>query len=146
MARRLLVPAVAALALVLGGCGGEETTGREGADRTNGKELFLSGADGNPSCASCHSLADAGTVAQVGPDLDQALGYSCEQGFAESTRFDVVLRQIDLARGAMPPDVVTGQDAVDVAAYVASVAGATVEGCEPSGGGGAGTTTAETSG
>ena len=42
----------------------------------------------------------------------------------------------------MPADIVTGQDAVDVAAYVASVAGKDIEGCDPSGD--SGTTTAET--
>jgi hypothetical protein len=33
----------------------------------------------------------------------------------------------------MPANLVTGQDADDVAAYVASVAGKTIEGCDPSG-------------
>jgi hypothetical protein len=35
----------------------------------------------------------------------------------------VTLDQIDLAAPPMPADIVEGQDAVDVAAYVASVAG-----------------------
>jgi mono/diheme cytochrome c family protein len=133
--RRLLALPFAAVALVLAGCGGEETTGMAGADRTNGKELFLNGKDGNPSCASCHTLADAGSVSTVGPNLDNALGYVCAQGFEESSIYSVVHGQIDLAQGAMPADLVVGQDAVDVAAYVASVAGAQIEGCEPSGGG-----------
>ncbi|HSK17014.1 MAG TPA: hypothetical protein VK915_12720 [Gaiellaceae bacterium] len=136
MTRRLFALPLAAAALLLAGCGGEETTGLEGADRTNGKELFLNGKDGNPSCASCHTLADAGSVSSVGPNLDDALGYVCAQGFEESTRYSVVHGQIDLAQGAMPADLVVGQDAVDVAAYVASVAGAGIEGCEPSGSGG----------
>jgi hypothetical protein len=67
----------------------------------------------------------------VGPNLDQAFGYSCRQGFDESTFFDVVRGQIDLPAegGEMPADIVTGQDAADVAAYVASVAGKNIEGC-----------------
>ncbi|MGH2451202.1 MAG: hypothetical protein ACRDGE_08020, partial [Candidatus Limnocylindria bacterium] len=66
-----------------------------------------------------------------GPDLDQAFGYACRQGFDESTFFGVVRGQIDLPAegGEMPPDLFTGQDAVDVAAYVASVAGRNIEGC-----------------
>ena len=49
----------------------------------------------------------------------------------------------------MPADIVTGQDAVDVAGYVASVAGKNLDGGDPSGDSGTttgGTTTAETSG
>ena len=101
----------------------------------------MSGANGKPSCGSCHTLADAGTAGTAGPNLDQALGYTCKQGFAEDTIYSVVHGQIDLAQGAMPPDLVTGQDADDVAAYVASVAGKNIEGCDPSGDQGAGTTT-----
>jgi mono/diheme cytochrome c family protein len=144
--RRLLVLPLAVAALALAGCGGEEATGFEGADRTNGKELF------QQTCASCHTLADAGTAGTTGPNLDTSLGFSCSQGFDEDTVFSVVLGQIDLAQGVMPPDLVTGQDAVDVAGYVASVAGKDIEGCDPSGDQGGATTgatdtgTAETGG
>ncbi len=141
MTARLAAVLLAAAVLVAAGCGGEETTGFDGANRSKGKELFVSGANGNPSCGSCHTLADAGTSGTVGPNLDQALGYSCKQGFAEDTVYSVVHGQIDLAQGAMPADLVTGQDADDVAAYVASVAGKNIEGCDPSGDQGAATTT-----
>ncbi|HXV56374.1 MAG TPA: c-type cytochrome [Gaiellaceae bacterium] len=140
MPRRLAVLLLAVAALGAAGCGGEDVTGRDGADRTNGKNLFVSGSEGKASCGSCHALADAGTVATVGPDLDEAFGYACRQGFDEETIFSVVHGQIDLASGAMPPDLVTGQDAVDVAAYVASVAGKDIEGCDPSGDVGGATT------
>ena len=63
-----------------GAGGGEEVTGQDGANRSNGKTLFVSGADGNASCGSCHTLLDAGTAGTVGPNLDQALGYGCSQG------------------------------------------------------------------
>ena len=131
----LAIVAVGA-ALLVGGCGGEETTGLSGADTARGKELFMNGAEGKQACGACHTLANAGTVAQVGPDLDQAFGYACSQGFDKDTFYSVVLGQIDLpARdGQMPADLVTGQDAVDVAAYVAGVAGEDVEGCETAGG------------
>jgi mono/diheme cytochrome c family protein len=124
---RLLALALVGAALLLAGCGGTPTTGLEGADEANGKRLFT----GEGRCGSCHTLADAGTVSQVGPNLDHAFGYACKQGFDESTFFDIVRGQIDLpARdGQMPPDLVTGQDAADVAAYVASVAGKDIEGC-----------------
>jgi mono/diheme cytochrome c family protein len=132
-----LLPVVAAL--LLAGCGGDEVTSFQDADRSAGKELFVA------NCGSCHTLADAATAGTVGPNLDQAFGYSCRQGFAEDTVYSIVHGQIDLAQGAMPADIVTGQDAVDVAAYVASVAGKDIEGCNPSGDQG-GTTTETTSG
>jgi len=139
---RTLAILLAAAALLAASCGGgdDEVTGMEGANRSNGKTLFVSGADGNASCGSCHTLLDAGTAGTVGPNLDAALGFSCSQGFEESTIYSAVRGQIDLAQGAMPADLVTGQDAVDVAAYVASVAGKDIPGCDPSGDQGAATT------
>jgi cytochrome c len=130
--RRWVTVKLAALLLVVtallhAGCGGDNVTGFEGANRSGGKELFVA------NCGSCHTLADAATAGTVGPNLDQAFGYSCRQGFAEDTVYSIVHDQIDLAQGAMPADIVTGQDAVDVAAYVASVAGKDIEGCNPSG-------------
>jgi mono/diheme cytochrome c family protein len=123
-------------ALLLAGCGGggEAVTDQSGADLAKGKTLF------SKTCGGCHVLADAATAGTVGPNLDQAFGFSCKQGFDHSTFFDVVRSQIDIpARdGQMPADLVTGQDAVDVAAYVASAAGKDVRGCgEEAGGGGA---------
>jgi mono/diheme cytochrome c family protein len=130
--KRLLALSAVGAALLVAGCGGgESVTSQARADVGNGKTLFLQGVDGKPSCGSCHTLADAATLSQIGPNLDQALGYACAQGFDKSTLFDVVRGQIDIPAqgGEMPADLVTGQDAVDVAAYVAGVAGSTVEGC-----------------
>jgi mono/diheme cytochrome c family protein len=115
--RRAVAVASLGAALVLAGCGGgEETTGRVGADTTNGKELFIE------KCGSCHVLSDAGTQGTTGPNLDDAFGYARLQGFDETTFYDITLQQIDLAAPPMPADLVTGQDAVDVAAYVAQAA------------------------
>ncbi len=116
--------AVAALVVLLAGCG--ETVGyTEGTgDRTNGKELFTA------KCGSCHTLADAGTTGTIGPNLDDAFAESRRNGLGESTFVQVVRDQIAYAiettsTGApgMPRDLVTGQDAIDVSSYVASVAG-----------------------
>jgi mono/diheme cytochrome c family protein len=115
--RRAVAVASLGAVLALAGCGAEEeTTGREGADTNNGKELFIQ------KCGSCHTLADAGTQGRVGPNLDNAFGYSRRQGFDETTFYDITLQQIDLAAPPMPADLVKGQDAVDVAAYVARAA------------------------
>lgn len=112
MGLRLAVLAPIAAALLAAGCGGEEAAPAQ-ADTNNGKRLFVE------RCGSCHILADAGTQGRTGPNLDHAFGYARRQGFDESTFYDVTLQQIDLAAPPMPADLVTGQDAVDVAAYVA---------------------------
>jgi mono/diheme cytochrome c family protein len=131
---RLVAIVLAVATHTVAGCGGDGGVGgQESANRSQGKALFVSGSEGKQSCGSCHTLLDAGTAGTIGPNLDQALGYSCAQGFAESTAYAAVLNQIQLAQGAMPADLVTGQDAVDVAAYVASVAGKDIPGCDPSG-------------
>ncbi len=128
--RAAAVLASLAAALLLTGCGtgGSQAGIPEGIDLANGKTLFINGKDGRPACGSCHTLAEAGTTGQVGPNLDDAFGYDRKQGFDESSFYDVTHRQIALAAPPMPDDLVTGQDAVDVAAYVAAVAGTEIAG------------------
>lgn len=108
-----LLVALPAVAIAAAGCG------QETPDLANGKALFVE------RCGSCHALARASTTGQTGPDLDQAFGPARRQGLGEGTFEGVVLDQIaNVLRGsAMPADLVTGQDARDVAAYVAEVAG-----------------------
>ncbi|MDX6388478.1 MAG: quinohemoprotein ethanol dehydrogenase [Gaiellaceae bacterium] len=64
------------------------------------------------TCGGCHTLADAGTKGAVGPNLDQLK--------PDAARVE---RQILNGGKIMPPKLLTGQDAKDVAAYVAAVAG-----------------------
>ena len=115
--RSFVTVSLLAIALAVAGCGGEEASGLEGANPTVGKGLFVE------KCGSCHTLQDAATASQVGPNLDDAFMRSRQEGFDDSTLFRVTLDQIDLAVPPMPADLVEGQDAADVAAYVASVAG-----------------------
>jgi mono/diheme cytochrome c family protein len=113
----LAVPlVVVALALAIGcqsGTGGLE----EGGSAANGKQLF------QEKCAGCHALADAGSQSTVGPNLDDAFAGVRKQGFKQDTIANVVADQIKYAVAPMPQNLVTGSDADDVAAYVASVAG-----------------------
>jgi len=109
----LLLPLAAALSAAGCGTGGKAV----GGDVQNGKKLFAS------TCAACHTLADANAQGTRGPNLDDAFAADRKQGFAQSSIQDIVLDQIRLAQGQMPPNLVRGQDAQDVAAYVASVAG-----------------------
>jgi cbb3-type cytochrome c oxidase subunit III len=120
----LVVLALAASAL-LAACG--DTVGYTEAssgDRIHGKELFKQG------CGSCHTLADAGTTGTIGPNLDYAFLQSRKNGLGEDTILQVVRGQMAYSvtkpsTGApgMPRNIFTGQDADDVATYVASVAG-----------------------
>ena len=103
------------MVLVAAGCG---TGGKAvGGDAGHGKQLF------NQKCAGCHTLADAGAQGKVGPSLDDAFAPDRKQGFKDSSIRDLVLDQIRFAQGKMPPMLVKGQDAQDVAGYVAAVAG-----------------------
>src|SRR5262249_24696469 len=74
----------------------------------------------------CHTLAAAGATGMVGPNLDTTFGIVRAQGFDESTIRDVVRGQIaypetETAAGGpgMPANLVTGQDAQDIAIFVA---------------------------
>jgi mono/diheme cytochrome c family protein len=125
-----------ALALVVGGLAflaGCDAS--EDADLDRGRALFLQ------KCGTCHTLAQAGSTADIGPDLDASFaGARADGGFDNDTVEGIVQQQIanprEIEEGVpnyasifMPADLVTGQDAEDVAAYVASVAG--IPGAKP---------------
>jgi cytochrome c553 len=86
------------------------TTPAGKGDPVAGKQVFLSVA----ACGGCHTLADAGSSGNVGPNLDDAM-----------PTYDKVVTQVTNGGGAMPPfkDSLTAQQIQDVAAYVSSVAG-----------------------
>jgi plastocyanin len=123
--RGLALGAFAAGAVALmSGCGGLTD---QGDNAVNGKQLFVS------RCGSCHVLQRAGTTGVTGPNLDQAFQRARADGFGESTFEGIVHEQIlqpprsapvDPKTGKvlpqMPANLVTGDDAEDVAAYVAS--------------------------
>jgi cytochrome c2 len=97
--------------------------GREEPDLANGKALFVE------KCGSCHELARAGTQGQTGPSLDAAFRAGLQGGMDRETVEGIVHDQIGnvLANSKMPADLVTGDDARDVAAYVAYATGRTGE-------------------
>src|ERR1700709_476809 len=106
---------IAAAALVAGGCGTGGMAHSTG-DQANGQKLF------SEKCAGCHVLAAAGAQGTVGPNLDQAFAGPKAEHFKQSTIQNVVLDQIREASLPMPPNLVRGRDAIDVAGYVAAVA------------------------
>src|SRR4051794_25525682 len=111
--RLVMLCAGAAAIAALGGCSAKDNDDNLVA----GKQQFVK------KCGSCHVLNRAGTKGTVGPDLDAALGRAVRDGFGESAVRAMVRQQIDIPRdgGVMPADLVTGQGARDVAAYVAAV-------------------------
>ena len=122
--RTRLAPLATAALLAAGLAGCELKDG--GENLVNGKTQFVA------KCGSCHILERAGTTGTTGPNLDEAFRTARAQGFGESTFEGVVLSQIKIPStqkqqdpqtlkdaAEMPADLVTGQDAQDVAAYVA---------------------------
>jgi plastocyanin len=126
MRRALVLAGIVTAAAGVGGCNLADS----GTNLVNGKEKFVA------ECGSCHVLARAGTTGVVGPNLDAAFQRARKDGFGESTFEGLVYAQIDnpnrnpsidpatsRRQPVMPADIVTGEDAEDVAAYVASAAG-----------------------
>jgi cbb3-type cytochrome c oxidase subunit III len=83
-------------------------TGATAEKPTDGKSIFTA------NCGSCHTLADAGTSGNVGPNLDGV----------QPTR-EKVVTQVTNGGGAMPAfkDTLDPQQIQAVADYVSSVAG-----------------------
>jgi mono/diheme cytochrome c family protein len=123
-AQTIAAVSAAALSLLAVACdttGDDDTTEAEttatvpaGADpeqpltaaEERGRTLFVE------NCGSCHTLGAAGTTGQIGPNLDEAHVDEAD-----------VRRAIEVGgrgSGNMPPNLVTGRDAEDVAAFVAA--------------------------
>jgi mono/diheme cytochrome c family protein len=104
-----------AFALIgVGGCAIKHPT----ADLVRGKQLFVS------KCGACHTLSHAGTQGTIGPNLDDAFRQDRADGIKSTSLEGFVDGWIQYpnTQGVMPARIYTGQDAQDVAAYVAYVA------------------------
>jgi mono/diheme cytochrome c family protein len=105
---------LALILIALGGCAIKHPT----ADLVHGKQLFIQ------KCGACHTLAHASTTGSVGPNLDVAFRQDRADGI-KSTSIEGLIDywiQYPNTQGTMPPMLYKGQDAQDVAAYVALVA------------------------
>ena len=112
---RITVTCAGALwALGLGGCAVKHPV----THVVHGKQLFVA------KCGACHTLSHAGSAGQVGPNLDDAFAQARADGEKSSSIQGLVAYWIQYpsVRGVMPANLVKGQDAEDVAAYVAHVA------------------------
>ncbi|MEA2316241.1 MAG: quinohemoprotein ethanol dehydrogenase [Solirubrobacteraceae bacterium] len=120
---RILTAVFGIVALLLVGCGGGDSGGSAGSGTTTqqsstsgggtasaaeGKQIFTQ------NCGGCHTLADAGTNGQVGPNLDDLKP-------DEAT----VERQVTNGGGRMPAfkGRLSAAQIKAVATYVSSVAG-----------------------
>jgi mono/diheme cytochrome c family protein len=94
---------------------GEESASPEkvAASDQEAKQLFQT------NCGACHTLARAGTDGIVGPDLDDILG----QGTPEANETRVANAIQNGIEGRMPAGILQGEDADQVANFVARVAG-----------------------
>jgi len=109
------------IVVIASGCG---TGGPvQGGNASAGKKIFL----GDGRCGSCHTLMDAGSRGTVGPNLDDAFAQSKAEGYKLSAIENVVHDQIKYPTtgSGMPANLVKGQEAADVAAYVALCAAST---------------------
>ena len=113
---------LAALVLVLAGCGGGETATPEPetvegenpattqtqpaaeGNAENGKKIFASSG-----CGSCHTLEDAGSAGTIGPNLDEA-----------KPDLQLAIDRVTNGAGPMPSfkDDLSEQEIADVATYV----------------------------
>ena len=124
--RQAVAVVVSGLLAALGLSACSDTVGytQPAGDKIRGKQLFVK------NCGSCHTLRDAATTGKIGPDLDYAFVQSRIDGLGQDTILQVVRAQIaypvttpSTGTPGMPANIVEGQDADDVATYVASVAG-----------------------
>jgi|SRR5215217_3708074 len=85
------------------------------AAEKHGRELF------GRRCAQCHTLAASNAVAQVGPNLDQLRP-------PKELVLDAIKNGRARGSGQMAAGLYSGEDADDVAAYVAKAVGQTGQG------------------
>jgi mono/diheme cytochrome c family protein len=122
--RRVVVVAVAvvvvglgvAVPLAVGLVNGDD----HAKNAPGGVDLSASEASGRATfakyCSTCHTLSASNAVGKVGPNLDVL---HPPKGLV----LDAIKNGRARGQGQMPAGVVDGQDAQDVAAYVAAVAG-----------------------
>jgi mono/diheme cytochrome c family protein len=129
------IPSLLAAAAVViagaAGCGASSSAEISGGFQDRGRQIF------NAKCGTCHIMAAAASQGIQGPNLDTAFSAARAAGMDEATIKSIVEYQIyhprpsveGYAGVSMPADIVTGNDAEDVAAYVARYAG--VPGAKP---------------
>jgi plastocyanin len=127
--RSIVLALAAASAVAFSACAADSSE----PDLANGKRLYI-GQLPDPknkptpqyqACGNCHALARADATGTAGPDLDAAFAQSRKDGMTPATFEGIIEDQIGHPRrgSTMPAGIVEGDDARDVAAYIAQVAG-----------------------
>jgi mono/diheme cytochrome c family protein len=80
------------------------------AGEVNGRQIF------HERCSTCHTLAAANAVGKVGPNLDALRP-------PKALTLDAIAKGRAQGRGQMPAGLLDGEDADNVAAFIAKVAG-----------------------
>lgn len=106
---------------------GDAARGREkvSANLEKGQSLF------ETNCGTCHTLYSAGTDGNFGPDLDELLaatGPATDEKTIESTEgrvLNAIEEGVDSSStpGRMPAGILSGEQAEEVAEFVAATAG-----------------------
>jgi mono/diheme cytochrome c family protein len=95
---------------------GQKPGGKEGEQIQEGGTATLAAgkSEFETNCGSCHTLAEAGTMGEVGPNLDELM-----------PELALVEKQVTEGGGGMPAfqGVLTGEEIAAVASYVSTVAG-----------------------
>src|SRR5437763_4934557 len=115
MLKRVVLAIAAGLVVAAAGCGQDTVSTSDNV--VTGKKLFVA------KCGSCHTLSRADTKGTVGPNLDAAFRQALSDGQGRTTVKGVVYAQIlhpaqlkvHSTGTQMPPGLVKGQDARDVA-------------------------------
>jgi mono/diheme cytochrome c family protein len=87
------------------------------ASAERGRSLFAR------NCATCHTLKAANAVGKVGPNLDTLSSLQASPWGAKALVLDAIAKGRARGNGQMPLGLLQGQDATDVANFVAAVAG-----------------------
>ena len=108
----LLFVVAVPIAVAIDGSKQDERAGalRLTAQEREGRQVF------NERCVQCHQLAASNGVQRVGPDLDELRP-------PKELTLDAIAKGRARGNGQMPAQVVVGEEAEAVAAYVARVAG-----------------------
>ena len=115
----LLLPVLCAMAVGLGACGSKGVELAKDDPNYEGAELFAA------HCSGCHTLSAAGTEGSAtkvssrerkdGPNFDQRKEDEADVLYA--------IENGGFSSGPMPQNILTGEDAKKVAAFVAAVSG-----------------------
>jgi mono/diheme cytochrome c family protein len=121
MARRAVIPLLAVVALLAAGCGSQQIDLDEGESQnaTNGAALF------SEHCSGCHSLdmvgAEGSSISAEDKETTDGPNFNDRREDRDSVLY--AIRNGGFSGAIMPENIVTGQEAEDVADFLSKYAG-----------------------